>query len=744
MMKLILSCLLAPAAAIREQSLQERSSLLAQTWDQVLDDASPKANPVSRAVNLLKEMSVTLQKDMDEDEALYGKLACWCRDNSAAKKKSIKSGTEKVAELEASIEGGTASSGSLNVKIKELEGEVADNKQTLATATALRKKELSAFAASEKEAVANIAGLKGAVIVLSKHHGAALPQLSVSFLQSASTKKDDEPWGLESKDQRDLDMFMSDNSFDSSNADTASVDMHSESRFLQKVKKVQNAHLKDGWTVDEVASVQSALRTASAFVQKRGQDASAYVPAYESQSGEIFGVLKQLQEDMEKDLSESQKTESKRAGDFADLRKAKTEEIDGGWKSSEQKEDELAKTDNDLADAKEDLGQTQTTLADDTKFAENLKSTCDEADANFAQRKASRLAEIKSVADAVAILSEDEAKDAMEGTFNKKGANFLQLSSQKNTLRRRQAAKLLRRQAAKFSSPALALLASSVELDAFTKVKLVIDKMVATLATQQSDEVKKNDWCTSELQSNDMATMKSNDRKADLEAAAEERSVTIKTVTEEIAATKKAINDAQVSLQQATVQRKKDNQDFQKTVADQMLTIKVLEKAMNRLATYYDNAALIQIHARHTMAKQTPPVPQVKYEASKAAGGVISLIEKLVYDAKEIMAESKKAESEAQSAYEELVADTNDTTKSLTKTVLTKTDVKVEAKKDLMQKNLDLKETGKELERLAATDGDLHKDCDYVLKNFGVRQQARSEEIESLKQAKSILSGASV
>jgi len=239
-----------------------------------------------------------------------------------------------------------------------------------------------------------------------------------------------------------------------------------------------------------------------------------------------------------------------------------------------------------------------------------------------------------------------------------------------------------------------------------------------------------------------MATLKSKDRSADLDAAAEERSVTIKTVTEEIAAAKKAINDAQVSLQQATVQRKKDNQDFQKTVADQMLTIKVLEKAMDRLATYYDNAALVQIHAMHK--KQTPPVPQMKYKASAASGGVISLIEKLVYDAKEIMGESKKAESEAQAAYEELVADTNDSTKSLTKTVLTKTDVKVEAKKDLMQKNLDLKETGKELERLAATDGDLHKDCDYVLKNFGVRQQARSEEIESLKQAKSILSGASV
>ena len=38
----------------------------------------------------------------------------------------------------------------------------------------------------------------------------------------------------------------------------------------------------------------------------------------------------------------------------------------------------------------------------------------------------------------------------------------------------------------------------------------------------------------------------------------------------------------------------------------------------------------------------------------------MSMIEKLIYDTKDITAESKKAESEAQAAYEALVADTNE------------------------------------------------------------------------------------
>merc|ERR1719498_1515108 len=151
---------------------------------------------------------------------------------------------------------------------------------------------------------------------------------------------------------------------------------------------------------------------------------------------------------------------------------------------------------------------------------------------------------------------------------------------------------------------------------------------------------------------------------------------------------------------------------------------------MNRLATYYDDQALIQTRHRHM--RQKPPVQQMEYKPSEAAGGVLSMIEKLIYDAKEIMAESKKSEADAQAAYEELVEDSNGTIKSLTKSVLEKTDAKVEAHKDLTQKNLDLKATNKELARLKKTDEDLGKECDYVLKNFMVRQQARAEEVEAL------------
>merc|ERR1719420_112297 len=182
-----------------------------------------------------------------------------------------------------------------------------------------------------------------------------------------------------------------------------------------------------------------------------------------------------------------------------------------------------------------------------------------------------------------------------------------------------------------------------------------------------ADEVKKNDWCKAELQQNEMATMKTKDLKADLEAKSGELEATIKRLSEEIAKAKADVANLQVELQRASEDRKQENLDFQKTVADQTATAEILNKALDKLATFYDEA-FVQTHK----GKQTPPVPQMEYSKSKGAGGVMSMIEKLIYGTKDITAKSKKSESESQAAYEELVADTNDSVDGLMKEITSK------------------------------------------------------------------------
>merc|ERR1719353_1967773 len=618
----------------------------------------------------------------------------------------------------------TARSKELNTKIKELEAEVAADKAALAEATALRQKQLKEFHGMELDNIEALENLKSAIVVLSKHQGAAFPQVPVSLI---AVNNKQEPWAPEheSKLSHSFDEFLRHGNF--------ATGAGNKQGFLQEAAPVaDSAKTLGGWAVADVNTVRRALKSAAAFMQAHNK----YMPSYASQSGEIFGVLKQLQEEMKADLSEAQKTEAARAATFEELRSAKTSEIESGEKMAETKEDELAKTDMDLAEAKEDLGQTQAALAEDQKFLANLEKTCAEADANFAKRKESRLAEIEAVSQTIEILNGDEAKDAMDTTFS------LVQTSRNTDKNRREAAAILRRTAAKSHSPELSMLASSVELDAFTKVKAMIDKMIATLKTQSADEVKKNDWCKAELQENEMTTMKTKDLKADLEAKIGELEATIKRLSEEIEKANNDIANLNLELQRASEDRKQENLDFQKVVADQTATAEILAKALDKLATFYDEAAFAQ--TKKQGHKQTPPVPQMEYKKSSASGGVMSMIEKLIYDTKDITAKSKKSESEAQAAYEALVADTNESIDGLTKAVTAKTKAKATAKKDLSATQSDLADAITELEDLGKTNADLHSECDYVMKNFMIRQKARAEEIEAMQQAKQILSGANL
>jgi len=665
-----------------------REESLLQTWGSALDStgSTNSVNPVVRVVKLLNEMQATLKKEMDDDEELFCKLKKWCNGNTYEKTEAIEAGQTKIAELEASIESLTAKSAALKEKIKELETEVAADKEALAEATAIREKEASEFQASENDDVQSIEQLKAALTVLAKHHGPPPPE----FL------------ALVSGQQQATGFLQQDNS---------------------------------DFSAEDLAVLRRAAKSASSFFQAHHQ--AGYYPSYAAQSGEIVGILKQMMEDMTADLSEAQKQETAAAKKFAALREAKETEISEGEKMAEKKEDELAQTDNALAEAKEDLEQENAKLDENVKFMQNLNTTCETAEEDFESRKKVRMTEIQAVSETISILQADDARDTFSSTYS-----LVQLSrSESRTERshRRAAAQALRVAGARFSNPAFSALATSAELDSFTKVKEAIDDMVAMLKKQQEDEVKKNDWCKDSLQENEMQTAKTTDEKADLEAAIGELTSTIEKLTAEIQAAKDQIDSLQVALQSASEDRKAENIEYQKTVADQTVTKQILRKALERLAKFYDEEALLQSKAR---SGQTPPVAQMTYEKNKGAQGVMSMIEKLITEAADMIKASKKAESDAQAAYEKLISDTNSSIAALMDEVASKTKAKAKAGKTKAATTQDLKDTIKELEELAAYNADLHTECDYLMKNFDLRQVSRAQEVEALQQAKSILSGA--
>merc|ERR1719453_2520873 len=111
-----------------------------------------------------------LEKEAEEDEEIYDKMACWCETNDKEKTKSIADAEARISDLTTKIEELTAASARLNTEIKNLEKEVAANQAALDSATAIRQKQLAEFNGEEKDLLESISALKSAVTVLSKHH----------------------------------------------------------------------------------------------------------------------------------------------------------------------------------------------------------------------------------------------------------------------------------------------------------------------------------------------------------------------------------------------------------------------------------------------------------------------------------------------------------------------------------------------------------------------------------------------
>merc|ERR1719338_61335 len=120
----------------------------------------------------------------------------------------------------------------------------------------------------------------------------------------------------------------------------------------------------------------------------------------------------------------------------------------------------------------------------------------------------------------------------------------------------------------------------------------------------------------------------------------------------------------------------------------------------------------------------------------------MKMIEEIINDTKAMEAEAIRSEEDAQKAYEDFVKETNASIEAKSKEIVNKSEEKAKTETDLVETKEAKEAVMLELEQLSNYNAELHQSCDFIMKNFDIRQTARDEEIEALKQAKAILSGA--
>jgi len=331
----------------------------------------------------------------------------------------------------------------------------------------------------------------------------------------------------------------------------------------------------------------------------------------------------------------------------------------------------------------------------------------------------------------------------------------------------------------------LALIEFSMKSKAvdFTKILAMIDGMVKVLGEEQKDDDATKSYCDKEMTKTEGEKADTEEAIATSEAAIEEMTEESAALAAEIASLQKEVKALDKAVAEATEQRKEEHGEFITFQTENGAALQLIEKAKNKLFKFYrpnqykeapkkelteeekilaasgrsdmiataapemiagtSIAAFAQVQ-QHTAA--APPPPPATWDAYQKkdgkSNGVIALMDMLLKELQDGITEAEHEEKTAQSDYERLMSESQESRATMVESITSKEvakadlDTKIEATKE--------KKSSEEaqLESLKQTIAQLHADCDFLVENYDLRKAARENEVEGLKNAKSVLSGA--
>merc|ERR1719458_1357226 len=291
----------------------------------------------------------------------------------------------------------------------------------------------------------------------------------------------------------------------------------------------------------------------------------------------------------------------------------------------------------------------------------------------------------------------------------------------------------------------------------------MIDDMVATLKVEQADDDAKKEYCGTELDLADDKKKGLEHTVADLETAIENAKEAIAKLAEEIAALSAGIKELDKMVMEAKEQLK-----FAKNRLNKCYNPKLYKAPpkteLSREDRIVENmsgtaaptaapggiagtgiAVLAQVSAHNGDLVAPPPPPETfgaYQKKSEDSMGVMAMIDLLMADLDKEMTEAETTEKDAQSDYEKAMKDAAEKRTADSKLLSEKESIKAESEADLETKTEDKAATSAELMSTMKYISSLHMECDWLLKYFEVRKEARASEIDALGKAKAVLSGA--
>mmetsp|Transcript_65027 Transcript_65027/g.125558 ORF Transcript_65027/g.125558 Transcript_65027/m.125558 type:complete len:680 (-) Transcript_65027:36-2075(-) len=637
------------------------------------------SNPIRKVVTMLQKMQSKVQEEGEKETALYEKYMCYCKNAGGDLAASIEKAGSSISEFETKIKAAQDKMTQLKDQLQNAQTERAAAKAAMSEATAVREKEEQAYAAEKQEGDKDLKAALKAIAAIDKGMvGAFLQTETAQTLQQVAMNKRE--MFEDDDDRRDLMSFLS------------------------------------------------------------GAQNSDYAP----QSGQILGILKQMADEMAKNQAEATAAEEKAVKIYEALMAAKKKEVDALSKDIETKLQRIGSLGIAIMQMKNELGDTGESLLADKQFLANLDETCEKKKKEWDVIVKTRGEELAALADTIKILNDDDALELFKKTLPSSAASFMQIQVSASASKTRALSQLQsvlqpggHRRNVGLELIALALKGKKVGFD---KVISMIDKMVATLKAEQVADDEKKEYCAREFDLADDKKRGLERSVSDLETAIENATEEIAKLVEEIKVLIAGIKELDKKVGEATEQRKKENQDFKELKSSDTAAKELLAFAKDRLNKFYNpklvKAALVQ----------APPPPPESFDAytkkSEDNMGVIAMIDKLMMDLDKEMAEAETEEKNSQADYETCMRDSAVKRTTDAKLLSEKESTKAELESDLQSNTDDKAAASKELMSTMGFISQLHNQCDFLVKYYDVRKEARMSEIDALGKSKDVLSGA--
>jgi len=708
------------AALGSSSSSSSASALEARGESSALSSSS--ANPIRRVVTMLQKMQEKVTEEGKNEKDLYDKFMCYCKTGAGDLTASITAAESKVTQDTSSLEAAEANKEQLDKELSEHQSDRSEAKTAVSEATALREKEASAYAKESGDYKTNIAALTKAIDALEKG-------VFGSFLQSSTASR-----------LRHL---------------TIDMDLSGPDR-------------------DMLSSFLSV------------SDSQGYTP----QSQQVIGILKEMKDTMTKELEEAEATEKKAIADFDALVAAKEKEIAANSEAIESKTERVGQVGVNIVNLKEDLDDTTTAMTEDKKFLETLDSDCDTKTKEWEERSKTRTDELLALAETIKILNDDDALDLFKKTLP--SPTLLQTKVSDKSVRNKALSVLKGKQ---HSDPRLSavLIALGGRSGNFDKVLKMIDEMVTLLGQEQTDDDTKKAYCVEQLDKTEDSLKALESAHHGLEVTIDEIKEAVATTVNEIEALSAGIKALDKSVEEATELRKSENAEYKDTLAADTAAKKLILIAKNRLSQFYapalyipppeqelseeervfvnmggtpppteapagiagtgvtylqaPPAVLVQISAHRASSHDAPPPPPPEtwdayQNKEQEHNGVVAMLDMLVSDLDKELQEIEVEEKKSQKDYEQMMAESAAKRAADAEAITSKESSKAEMEMQIEKFFEEAHSTLMQANAKAEYEKDLHAECDWLLANFEARKEARAGEVDSLKKAKAILSGA--